>query len=237
VKTARAAGLCALLAALLAAACGGSADDPGRPPAAASGERQGAAGAPTGAAAGTPPPTVLFLGDSLTAGLGLSEDEAYPARIAAALDQRGIAARVVNAGVSGDTTAGGLSRLGWLLRQRPAVVVVALGANDGLRGLPVEQTEANLRRIIEECRRHGARVLLTGMRLPPNYGGDYVRRFEAIFPRLARELGVPLEPFLLEGVAADPDLNQADGLHPDAEGQRRVAEHLLPYLLDVLGER
>jgi acyl-CoA thioesterase I len=235
VKTGRAAAVLVLLAALLAGACGGTGGEAARQPPSTSGGQEGAAGRSAAAAARTPAPTVLFLGDSLTAGLGLSEEEAYPARIAAALEARGIAARVVNAGVSGDTTAGGLSRLGWLLRQRPAVVVVALGANDGLRGLPVEQTEANLRRIIEECRRQRARVLLAGMRLPPNYGADYVRRFEAIFPRLARELDVPLEPFLLEGVAADPTLNQADGLHPNAEGQRRVAEHLLPYLLEVLG--
>src|SRR5262245_33886299 len=149
------------------------------------------------------PPTVVFLGDSLTAGLGLEEGEAYPARVGEELAARGLPARVVNAGVSGDTTAGGLARLDWLLTQKPAIVVVALGANDGLRALPLPSIEATLREIVTRAKASGARVLLAGMRMPPNYGPEYTRDFEAIYPRLARELAVPLLPFLLEGVAAD----------------------------------
>lgn len=179
-------------------------------------------------------PLVVFLGDSLTAGLGLDEERAYPAVISRRLAAAGTPIRVVNAGVSGDTTAGGLRRLGWLLRQQPDVVVVSLGGNDGLRALDVEMSEENLRQIVVQARAAGARVLLTGMLVPPNYGPDYAARFHAIYPRLAAELDVPLVPFLLEGVAADPALNQGDGIHPNAEGQERVAEVVLPYLKDVL---
>jgi acyl-CoA thioesterase-1 len=136
----------------------------------------------------------------------------------------------VNAGVSGDTSAGGLRRLAWLLKQKPDVVVVELGANDGLRGQPLAGVEANLRDIVARSRAAGARVLLVGLRVPPSLGGDYARDFAAIYPRLARELDVPLVPFLLEGVAGDPDLNLPDGIHPNAEGQRRVAELMLPHL-------
>jgi acyl-CoA thioesterase-1 len=169
------------------------------------------------------PPTVVFLGDSLTAGLGLEEAEAYPALVGEALAGQGLAVRVVNAGVSGDTTAGGLARLDWLLTQKPAIVVVALGANDGLRAQPLPAIEATLREIVLRAKDGGARVLLAGMRMPPNYGPEYTRGFEALYPRLARELDVPLLPFLLEGVAADPRLNQPDGIHPTAEGQERIA--------------
>ncbi len=179
-------------------------------------------------------PTVVFLGDSLTAGLGLAESFAYPAVVSAELAERGLAARVVNAGISGDTTAGGLARLDWLLTQKPAVVVVALGANDGLRGLPLAETEKNLRQILLKVRASGAKPLLCGMLIPPNYGPDYFAGFRDLYPRLAQELGVPLVPFLLDGVAADPALNQADGIHPTAEGQRRVAANVLPYLLPLL---
>ncbi len=179
-------------------------------------------------------PLVLFLGDSLTAGYGLNEDQAFPARVAALLEGVGRPIRVVNAGVSGDTSAGGLSRVDWLLRQQPDVVVVELGANDGLRGLPVEATEANLRVILERILATGARILLVGMQLPPNYGPDYTARFRDLFPRLAAELEVALLPFLLEGVAAEPPQNLPDGLHPNAEGHRRVAETVLNYLEPLL---
>ncbi len=181
-------------------------------------------------------PLVVFLGDSLTAGFGLDEELAFPAVLGRRLADDATPVRVVNAGVSGDTSAGGLSRLGWLLRQQPDVVVVSLGANDGLRALDVAMTESNLRQIVDEVRAAGARVLLTGMLVPPNYGPDYAERFSAVFPRLAAELAVELVPFLLEGVAAVPELNQSDGIHPNAEGQRRVAEVALPYLKRVLDE-
>ncbi len=172
---------------------------------------------------------VVFLGDSLTAGYGLEEEQAYPAVVASLLDAEGLAVRVVNAGVSGDTTAGGLSRLDWLLRQEPDVLVVSLGANDGLRGLELEHSEENLRRIVERAGEAGVRVLLAGMLMPPNYG-PYAADYNAVFPRLAEELDVPLIPFLLDGVADRPELNLADGMHPNAEGQKRLAETVLPHL-------
>ncbi|MFQ5351169.1 MAG: arylesterase, partial [Thermoanaerobaculia bacterium] len=142
--------------------------------------------------------------------------------------------RVVNAGISGDTTAGGLARLDWVLRQQPDLLVVGLGANDGLRGLALAETEANLRAILAAGRRSGARVLLLGMKLPPNYGPDYTGGFEEIFPRLAGELELPLVPFLLTGVAGQPELNQADGIHPTAEGHRVMTENVVPLLRSML---
>ena len=177
---------------------------------------------------------VVFLGDSLTAGYGLDEDQAFPSLVEAELRRRDRAVRVVNAGVSGDTTAGGLARLDWLLRQEPDVVVVALGGNDGLRGVDLTSTEANLRAIVEGVRAAGARVLLAGMQIPPNYGEDYTRAFADLYPRVAATLDVPLLPFLLEGVAGDPRLNQPDGIHPTAEGQEILAETVLSHLLPIL---
>lgn len=184
-----------------------------------------------------PGPLVVFLGDSLTAGYGLTEEEAFPARLAAALREGGHPVRVVNAGVSGDTSAGGLRRLPWLLTQHPDVMVVALGANDGLRGLPVSLTEKNLREIVAQAKEKGVRVLLLGLRLPPNLGADYVHAFEAVYPRVARETGAPLVPFFLEGVGGVAALNQEDGIHPTAEGQRRIAATVLPYLEPLVEER
>ncbi|MEE8526407.1 MAG: arylesterase [Thermoanaerobaculia bacterium] len=172
---------------------------------------------------------VVFLGDSLTAGYGLEEEQAHPALIEERLLAEGWPVRVVNAGVSGDTTAGGLSRLDWLLRQRPDILVVSLGANDGLRGLPLSSSEENLRRIVEGAHDAGVRVLLTGMLMPPNYG-PYADDFAAIYPRLAEELETPLVPFLLDRVADRPDLILADGIHPNAEGQAVLAETVLPHL-------
>lgn len=170
--------------------------------------------------------TVVFLGDSLTAGLGLPLDQAFPSLIEARLRTEGRTWKVVNAGVSGDTTAGGLARLDWIYKQKVDVLVVALGANDGLRGIPVEQTEKNLRAILRRARKEGSRVLLTGLRLPDNFGPQAQARFAAIYPRLAAEFRMPLVPFLLEGVAMEPGLNQADGIHPNAKGARKVADHL-----------
>lgn len=185
---------------------------------------------PAGVSAAVDAPLVVFLGDSLTAGYGLAEEQAFPSLVENALADRGLPIRIVNAGVSGDTTAGGVSRLDWLLRQAPDVVVVELGANDGLRGLPLEMSERNLREIVTRSLDAGAQVLLVGMKIPPNYGPVYTSGFEKIFPKLADELDVPLMPFLLEGVAADPKLNLPDGIHPNAEGQRRVAANFVPYL-------
>ncbi|HEX4965867.1 MAG TPA: arylesterase [Thermoanaerobaculia bacterium] len=178
-------------------------------------------------------PVVVFLGDSLTAGLGLNEDQAYPAVLGRKLADEGHPVRVINAGVSGDTTAGGLSRLDWLLKQRPDVVVVGLGGNDGLRGLPVDEMDQNLREIVRRSQAAGARVLLLGLRLPPNYGPDYTARFAALYPKIAQDLNVPLVPFMLEGVGGITTLNQADGVHPTAAGQEIVARNVLPYLEKV----
>jgi acyl-CoA thioesterase-1 len=177
---------------------------------------------------------VVALGDSLTAGLGVAADEAFPARLETRLKTEGYAYRVVNAGVSGDTTAGGLRRVDWVLRARPDVVIVALGANDGLRGQDPRAMRANLDEIVARLQAAGARVLLVGMRLPPNYGGDYTKEFEAVFPAVARRAKVALVPFLLDGVAGVPRLNQADGIHPTAAGQQAIADHLWPYLRPLL---
>ena len=186
------------------------------------------------AAAAAAAPQVVFLGDSLTAGLGLGEEAAFPAIVGELLAERGVPARIVNAGVSGDTSAGGLARVDWLLSLHPDVLVLALGANDGLRGQPVAGIETNLREIVRRARAAGAQVLLAGMKMPPNYGPDYTRDFEALYSRLARELDLAFVPFLLAGVAADPKLNQADGIHPSAEGQRIVARLVADALQPML---
>ena len=177
---------------------------------------------------------VVALGDSLTAGLGVAPDEAYPALLDARLRREGYGYRVVNAGVSGDTSAAGLRRVDWVLKSKPDVVIVALGANDGLRGLPVDALARNLEAIVSRVRATGARVLLAGMRVPPNYVADYTSAFAAVFPAVARRTGVPLAPFLLDGVAGDARLNQPDGIHPTAEGQRVIAERLWPYVRPLL---
>jgi acyl-CoA thioesterase-1 len=177
---------------------------------------------------------VVFLGDSLTAGYGLPADESFPSRVATLLESEGKPVRIVNAGVSGDTTAGGLARLDWLLRQEPDVLVVCLGGNDGLRGLPLETTEAHLAEIIDRAKASGARVLLVGLKLPPSYGVEYTGRFEAIYPALARAKDVPLVPFLLEGVGGDPTLNLADGIHPNAAGQELLARNVLPQIRELI---
>ena len=176
---------------------------------------------------------MVFLGDSLTAGLGLEAGAAYPARVEARLEAEGRPVRVLNAGVSGDTTAGGLSRIDWILRQKPDVLVVGLGGNDGLRGLPLDQTEKNLKAILRRGREAGAQVVLLGMQIPPNYG-EYADRFAEMYPRIAKDLDVPLVPFLLEGVGGIADLNQEDGIHPTAEGQEIVANNVEPYLVDLV---
>jgi acyl-CoA thioesterase-1 len=177
---------------------------------------------------------VIVLGDSLSAGFRLPSDEAFPALMERALRDEGRAVRVLNAGVSGDTSAGGVARLDWLLAQHPDVLVVELGGNDGLRGLPVAQTRRNLQTIAGTAQAAGAAVLLLGMRLPPNLGPEYTRDFAALYPSLADELDVPLVPFLLEGVAGRADLNLPDGIHPNREGQKLVARNVLPALRELL---
>ena len=180
---------------------------------------------------------IVFLGDSLTAGLGVDADEAFPSVVERALEREGLRVRVVNGGVSGDTTAGGLRRLDWLLRQKPDVVVVGLGGNDGLRGLDLAASEQNLRAIVQKSRDAGADVLLLGMLIPPNYGPDYAGNFREIYPRIAREMDVPLVPFVLQGVGGEPKLNQPDGIHPTSEGHRLIAENVLAHLRSLARQR
>jgi acyl-CoA thioesterase-1 len=176
---------------------------------------------------------IVALGDSLTAGWGVTPDEAWPALIERRLRREGYPYRVVNAGVSGDTSAGGRARLDWVLRSQPEVVIVALGANDGLRGQPVAALRDNLAAILERLRERGVKTLLAGMRLPPNYGAAYTREYAAVFADLGRRADAFM-PFLLDGVAAVPALNQADGIHPSADGHRVIAERLWPYLVRLL---
>ena len=171
---------------------------------------------------------IAFLGDSLTAGYGLPEDESWPAEMRAELDARGYDCTVINAGVSGDTTAGGRARLDWLLADRPTHVVLALGANDGLRAVPVAEMKANLDAMLATLEEADVATLLAGMRAPPNLGRDYAERFEAVFRDLAARYDVAFYPFLLKNVAARPELNQPDGIHPNAEGVDVMVETIWP---------
>ena len=182
-------------------------------------------------------PKIVALGDSLTAGLGLPTEQAYPAVLQQRLNDGGYGFDVINAGVSGDTSAGGLRRLDWALEGDVRVLIVALGANDGLRGVPTGEMKRNLSTIIEGARRRRVSVLLAGMEAPPNFGPLYTAAYRQVFRDLAREYQVPFVPFLLEGVAGAPALNQADGIHPTAEGARMVADHLwsaLKPMVDVV---
>lgn len=214
----------ALLVGLLAS-CGGPAPPTPGPTAA------GPAPTATSAAGGV---RIVVLGDSLAAGLGLAEGEAFPAVLESRLRAAGVPATVVNAGVSGDTTAGGLTRLDWVLRGTPDVLVVELGANDALRGQPLAGIESNLREIVRRGRAVGAAVVLLGMDVPTSYGPDYAGGFAALYPRVAEEEGAVLVPGFMREVGLDPSLLQADGLHPTSEGQRRLAAELVPVLERVL---
>ena len=179
-------------------------------------------------------PVIVAFGDSITAGFGVLPDEAYPALLAERLRREGYAYRVVNGGVSGDTTAAGLRRVDWVLRSYPSIVIVALGANDGLRHQSVTAMRDNLLAIVRRLRAAGATVLLAGMRVPPNYGREYARAFAGVFPDVAQTTRVALAPFLLDGVAGNPHLNQPDGIHPTAEGQRIIADKLWLHLKPLL---
>jgi acyl-CoA thioesterase-1 len=180
--------------------------------------------------------TLAFLGDSLTAGYGVDLKESFPALIEARLKSKGMDWKVVNAGISGDTTAGGLRRLDWLFKQRIDVLFLCLGANDGMRGLPVAAAAQNLRAIVDKAQAKGAVVVLAGVQIPENYGADYRRQFSAIFPRLAREKKLAYLPFLLEDVAMRPELNQGDRIHPNAAGHKVVADHVWKVLEPVLAK-
>ena len=181
------------------------------------------------------PIKMVVLGDSLSAGLGLSELAAFPARLQKALKAKGIDVDMSNAGVSGDTTSGGRDRLDWSVPEGTDAVILELGANDGLRGIDPKIARASLTEILTRLQARGIVVLLCGMVAPPNYGTDYSARFNAIYPDLAKALSVPLYPFFLEGVAKDARLNQADGLHPTAEGVDTIVKNILPTVEAFLG--
>jgi len=186
-------------------------------------------------------PAVLFLGTSLTAGYGIDPQQAYPALIQQKIDAAGLDYRVINAGLSGETSAGALRRADWLFQQPISVLVLETGANDGLRGLPPDSLRANIQAILDRAQRlhPRPRIVLVGMRVPPNYGRAYSQQFESVYPQLAKANGAVLVPFLLEGVGGVRALNQADGVHPTAEGQRKMAETVWRVLEPVLrrGER
>ncbi len=177
---------------------------------------------------GPAPVRVVALGDSITAGYGLTTEQAYPMLLEQRLRADGLNAEVINAGASGDTTAGALRRLDWALGDRTDVLIVALGGNDALRGLSIDDMRRNLSAIVEGAQEKGATVILTGMHAPPNLGEDYATRYRAVFPEIAGRYRVKFLPFLLEGVAGIPELNQRDGIHPTADGARKVADLLYP---------
>lgn len=178
---------------------------------------------------------ILAFGDSLTAGFGVSPGEAFPVRLEAHLAAAGTAASVSNAGVSGDTTAGGLARIDWAIGELPDIVIVELGANDALRGIDPAVTRANLSKILDKLRSKGIPTLLVGMYAPPNWGREYQQQFDAIYPDLARQFGATLYPFFLDGVAMDPQLNQPDGLHPNARGVDVIANRIAPLIRQIAG--
>jgi len=184
------------------------------------------------------PFSILFLGDSLTEGLGLDSGEAFPELIAARFRDEGRTdIKVINGGVSGSTSASAPGRLQWFLRSKPDLMVLSLGANDGLRGLSVDELKVNLSKTIELAEQNGVRVALTGMLVPPNMGPEYSAAFAAVFPDLAARYQLPLLPFLLDGVAAVPELNQADGIHPNVAGSRIIADTVYQFLLPLLPPR
>ena len=179
---------------------------------------------------------IMFFGDSLTAGYGLDEEESYPSLIQNRIDSLGLSYQVINAGLSGETTTGGLGRIDWVLQQPIDVFVLALGSNDMLRGLDLSLSKDNLRKILDKVREHSpsAKIILAGMLSPPNMGEDYSRGFNGMFGEIAEDYNASLIPFLLEGVAGDPSLNLADGKHPNAIGQTIVVENVWQILKEVL---
>ncbi len=178
---------------------------------------------------------VLFMGDSITAGMGVTPEQAYPALIQRILKEKGkMDVTVINASISGSTTAGAWSRLNWYLKAKPSILVLALGANDGLRGLSTREMAKNLDRAIVLARENKIQVILAGMEIPPNYGADYALDFRRVFPELAVRHKIVLIPFLLQGVAGQAGLNQADGIHPNVRGQRIIAKTVIPYILESL---
>jgi acyl-CoA thioesterase I len=195
----------------------------------------GAAFAQTPTASSAKPLKMVVLGDSLSAGLGLSASAAFPARLQKSLETKGIKVDMINAGVSGDTASGGRDRLDWSVPEGTEAVILELGANDALRGTDPAVTRAALSDILTRLKARKIAVLLCGMLAPPNYGSEYAARFNAIYPELSKSFGVPLYPFFLEGVAADAKLNQRDGLHPTAEGVDVIVKNILPMVEAFLG--
>jgi acyl-CoA thioesterase-1 len=191
--------------------------------------------AQTQAVAGTKAVKMVVLGDSLSAGLGLPALAAFPQRLQKSLERSGIPVDIINAGVSGDTSSGGRDRLDWSVPEGTAAVILELGANDALRGTDPAVTRSALSDILTRLKTRGIAVLLCGMVAPPNYGSDYAARFNAIYPELAKSFGVPLYPFFLQGVATDAKLNQADGIHPTAEGVDVIVKNILPTVEAFLG--
>ncbi|MCK0133512.1 arylesterase [Arenibacter sp. S6351L] len=181
---------------------------------------------------------ILFFGNSLTAGMGLDPNEAFPALIQDKIDSLQLSYKVVNAGLSGETTASGKNRLGWVLNADIEVFVLELGANDGLRGISLEETRGNLQEIIDvvQQKNPNTTIILAGMQIPPNMGQDYTSEFKDIFPDLAKKNNIGLIPFLLEDVAGDPELNQPDGIHPTAEGQKIIANNIWPIIAKIITE-
>jgi acyl-CoA thioesterase-1 len=180
--------------------------------------------------------TIMFFGDSLTAGYGLSPEEAFPNLLEKKLQEKGKDCKVINAGLSGETTAGGLSRIDWVLRQPIDVFVLELGGNDGLRGLPLEQTKSNLQAIIDKvkAKNPNVKIVVAGMMVPPNMGDDYSTAFRKVFPEIAKKNNATLIPFLLEGVAGNEKLNLPDGIHPNPEGHKIVANNLVKVIGPLL---
>jgi acyl-CoA thioesterase-1 len=222
---------CFMFLVLMAAGCGSS--EPADSPRPASSDATPAA-VPSLPDAPDDRPIILAFGDSLTAGSGLDPGSGYPEMLQAELDRRGYEYRVVNAGIGGDTTAGGLARMRGALALNPEVVILELGANDGLRGTPVESIEANLDEMTVAFKKNGARVLLAGMTLPRNFGAEYISAFEKVFPTIAEKHKVTLIPFFLDGAAGQPELNLDDGIHPNEAGYRIVTANVLKYLEPLL---
>jgi acyl-CoA thioesterase I len=176
------------------------------------------------------PPTIVFLGDSLTEGYGITQSQAYPALVADLLKKKNISAKIVNAGISGSTSASADSRLRWFLKRKPDLLFLALGANDGLRGLDVSDMKKNLENVILMAKKEEIPVIIAGMKIPMNYGNDYRKKYEAVFPALAKKYSLPLIPFLLDGVATHKDLNISDGIHPNEKGHAIIAKNILPVI-------
>jgi acyl-CoA thioesterase-1 len=210
-------------------ACSGSSEAPAEATASARGGTPSGSPAPSAVR-----PRIVVLGDSLTAGLGLAPEESFPHLLQQRADAEGLGFEVVNAGVSGDTSAGGLRRVAWVLDGEVRILLVALGGNDGLRGVPPAELRRNLAGIIEEAQRRGVAVVLAGMEAPPNFGETYTREFRAVYTDLAATYRVPLIPFLLQGVAGVDALNQPDGIHPTAAGARQIANTVWPALRDAV---